>query len=364
MTDLTVFTEVMFDFEPVGLADAMSEIPEKIRIVIESDTTAEAGAVIFFGLPVSEGEIMEVKANVCSVSPKESGFALTVEILEVDSAMKAIAVASLKKSSPEATGGKNPVWGIGLKQTNGVYALLVNSPAGVLNSAQLAKIADLSARGAGIVKLTHAQRIILLMPLEKMDEARSELESAGLQIGVLHKGVRNVRACCGSLCRFCQNIDAINTALAIDKVLYGRGAAFDVKIAISDCMRNCSESYCCDIGLIGEKGTYRILVGGRGSQVPFRALNLADGIKPADVPLAVKEIVDWYEKNGNENERLWKLLLRLGEAEIKKYDLSAVEKPLNDLGDGVDEYSRFKDQLARMAGVKVMKNSISFCCRK
>ncbi|MBF0500170.1 MAG: hypothetical protein HQM09_08555 [Candidatus Riflebacteria bacterium] len=361
MSEFAVFSDVMFDSESIGLAETMTALSEPVKIVIESDTEAKTGEIIYFGLSTSVGDIMETKGRVFAVTPKEGGFALTIDVLEVDAAMTAVAISCLKAGEEAASSGGGPIWGIGLKQTNNTYAVLVNAPAGLLNAAQLSKLGELAAKGAGVAKLTHAQRVILLIPLERTEEIRAELTSVGLQVGVLHKGVRNVRACCGALCRFSQNTDAIGTALAIDKALYGRGVKFDVKLAISDCMRNCSESYCSDIGLIGGNGGYRMVVGGRGSQIPFRAIQLADGIKSEDVPAAVTEVVDWYEKNAKEDERFWKLLVRMGEAEAKKHDLSAIENSMASLGDGVDELERFRDQLARMAAVRMMKKEISFC---
>ncbi|MBF0547301.1 MAG: hypothetical protein HQM08_22865 [Candidatus Riflebacteria bacterium] len=359
MSDIVTFSDVMFDSEPIGLANSFSPLAKPVKIIIEGDSQTEPGKEIYFGLPTPQGEIMETKARVCSVSPIKSGFSLTVEVIEVDKAMASIAASILSGVQDSSNEGKQPIWGAGLKQTNGAYAILVNSPAGILNSAQLEKITELSKKGAGLAKLTHAQRIVLLMPLDQVEQAGKDLASVGLRVGVLHKGVRNIRACCGALCSFSQNVDAVNLAITIDKELYGRGAQFDIKIAISDCRRNCLESFCSDIGLIGNPGSYRIVVGGRGSQVPFRALVLQESVKVSNAPEAVRKIVDWYEKNAHENERFWKLLQRLGESEVSKYDFTSIQKPLSEIGDGIDEYARFHDQLARLAGLRVLKRDIN-----
>ncbi len=360
MSEMAVFKDVILDSEPIGLAETMESLSGTIEIRVGTDSQAKVGEIVFFGLPTPAGEILEVKGLVKSESPEGDCFR-TIEVLEVDSALKPIALPFLKGRVGAVNTPEKPIWGIGLKQTNQTYAILVNCPAGVLSSDQLGKLAELSRRGAGMVKLTHAQRIILLVPLERTEEIRSELEAIGLKIGVLHKGVRNVRACCGTLCRFSQGTDAISVALATDKALYGRSGKFDIKIAISDCQRNCSESYCCDIGLIGDNGKYIMVVGGRGSQIPFRALRLVGGLDGGEIPGAIGEVVVWYERNALEGERLWKLLVRLGEASTKGIDLVQAEKAFQEWGDGVDEGARLRDQLARMAGLKVMKAQIGFC---
>ncbi|HEY9068862.1 MAG TPA: hypothetical protein VIV61_01325 [Candidatus Ozemobacteraceae bacterium] len=361
MSDTPVFPEIIFDTDPLGLADKMAPLSPTVDIIIESDAEAAVEEEISFGLPTPEGEIMETRGRVKAVAPREGGYALTVEIREVDAAMRGTAHSSLRGTAKPAAGGLQPVWGIGLKQTDNTYAILVNSPAGVLTAAQLSKLGELAARGTGVAKLTHAQRVILLAPMERLEAIRAELDQVGLRVGVLHKGVRNVRACCGARCRFSDRTDAIGTALAIDKVLYGRGETFDVKLAISDCMRNCSESYCCDIGLLGGGGKYRMVVGGRGSQIPFRALHLAGDIEPSDVPAAVAEVLDWYEQNAREGERFWKMMVRLGEAEAARFGLADIAVAMEKLGDGVDEVRRLREQLARLATLHRMKNELRFC---
>lgn len=353
------FQDVMFDREPLGLAEEMENLAAAMEAVIITEEEAGEGEEIFFGLCTPSEEIVEVRALVQGCEAKDDGFAIRVKVVAADKAMKSVAEMALRGDAAE--GGKQPIWGLGLKQMNNTYAVLVNSPAGVLTAPQLAKIAELSAAGAGIIKMTHAQRIILLVGADQLESTRAGLEEVGLRVGVLHKGIRNIRACCGALCRFAQNTNALELATAIDNKLFGKGTEFDVKIAISDCMRNCEESYCADIGLLGGKGSYSILVGGRGSQVPFRGINLIAGRLAADLPDNVLEIVDWYETHAEPGERFWKLLQRLGEEAVAGLDLSGIKAACEANGDGVDEATRLRDLLARQAGVKRMKADLSFC---
>jgi NAD(P)H-nitrite reductase large subunit len=153
-------------------------------------------------------------------------------------------------------------------------------------------------------------------------------------------------------------VDAINAAIAIDKRLFGRATNFDVKIAVSDCMRNCSESFCADIGVIGADGSYKLLVGGRGSRIPFRAVQAASGIKPAELPDAVVSIVDWYQKTAKPKERLWKTLERLGAADLEGFDF-AIELPEN-AADGIDELQRLKAHISRAAGAAILRRELGF----
>lgn len=359
MGDAAMFEDVMFDREPLGLADELEDLTAAMAAIIRTDEQAGEGEEIFFGLSTPSEEIVEVRALVQDCRPADGGFEITVQVVAADKALRSLAEMALRGGND--SGGKQPIWGLGLKQMNNTYAVLVNSPAGVLTAPQVARIAELSAAGAGIIKMTHAQRVILLVGPDQLESTRQGLEEVGLRVGVLHKGVRNIRACCGALCRFAQGTNALALATAVDNRLFGLGTEFDVKIAISDCMRNCEESYCADIGLLGVKGDYTILVGGRGSQVPFRGMNLVSGIKAEAIPDAVKEIVDWYGNHAEKGERFWKLLQRLGAQTAATVDLEPLKQAFAVNSDGVDEVARLRDLLARQAGVKKLYAALSFC---
>lgn len=361
MSASSTFTDVMFDREPLGLAEEMTKLTAPAIVTIQTDEEAEAGEEIYFGLAAPTEEIIEVKATVKSCAAAKNGFAILVEVTAVDSAQAGLAQQVLRGGNEPESQGKQPIWGLGLKQMDGSYAVLINCPAGVFTAPQLARIAELSAKSSGIAKLTHAQRVILLVKSDQLESTKAGLEEVGLKVGVLHKGVRNVRACCGALCRFAQNTNALALAGEIDKALFGRGTEFDIKIAISDCLRNCEEAYCADIGLVGNKGMYSIVVGGRGSQIPFRAVQLVDSMMASQLPAAINEIIDWYESHAEPNERFWKVLQRLGESEAKGVDFTAIADAFKAAGDKVDEASRVRDLLARVAGSRRMRQELSFC---
>ncbi len=359
--ELTVqkFYEIMFDCDPLELAEEMVNLEEIINVIISTDEEAEIDDEIFFGLPTDIGEVIEIKAKVNTIKEVEEDlFELEVSVIAVDAALQKLAIDTLLGKVKKAAQGE-PMWASGFKQQDSSYAILANSPGGILTAEQLAKIAELSAKGAGYVKLTHAQRVVLLMKADQLEMANEELISVGLNIGVMHHGIRNIRACCGSLCRFAQQTDGKPLSQELASRLYGRTTAFDIKIAISDCMRNCSESYCADIGAIAEKGTYKIVIGGRGSQIPFRALNLVSGIKPENLADAIEEIIEWYTTHADHGERLHKLLLRLGEdVEI---DLTSLDNSFAKFGDGVDETTRTQEQLKRTSGMMKLQEALSFC---
>jgi NAD(P)H-nitrite reductase large subunit len=355
MSELLTIPDVMFDEEPIGLADEFYDLADEIQVVLNADSQPADGSTIYFGLDLPIGEIVEVKASVLSVFQVEQRYDIKVKVLAVDSQLKDPAINMLMNGNDKKASADGPMWGKGLKQTDGSYAVIVNLPAGVLNAEQMRMLSKITENGEGIAKLTHAQRIILLVKPDQLGTIESQLEEVGLRVGVLHHGIRNIRSCCGKLCKWASGVDAIETAIEIDRQLYGRQAKFDIKIAVSDCSRNCAESYCGDIGLIGEKGTYTIVVGGRGSSVPHRGIRLCSGVKPNEVSATIIKIIEWFEANALKKERLWKTLQRLGWDKVQGHDLSCIGQIGDQFSDGVDEIKRFTEQLSRLSAVEQLR---------
>lgn len=357
-----VLENLMLDTEKLGLADELIDIDEAFTIVVSSDEPSEIGREVFFGAELPFGDIGEVKGRVlaCEKKTEPDIFLIRVEVLALDNRYIMPLIRFLKDRDAGEDETEKPEWGIGLRQTNGSFAAMVNCPAGLLNSAQIAKIAEITGKGAGLAKLTHAQRMILLLKPEQLETLQAELQSVGLRVGVLHRGIRNIRGCCGALCKWSQGIDGLALSLETDKALFGRPSKFDVKIAISDCSRNCMESHCSDIGLIGNEGAYDVFVGGASSSVHFKGLKLVSGI-PSErvIPLLIR-ILEWYEGVGEEGERLYKTLERIGYPEIRgKTQLFAPAAAVFDSMDiGIDMFSDLERGLARSYGILKMRGDL------
>lgn len=316
MAERIVLEDIMLDSEPVGLAEEFVAVGSPITTVIGTDEEAQVGEIVYFGAELVAGEIGEVKGKVIECEQIGDLFAVTLEVLELDARFPELLAKALQGGQEESQNREGePLWGIGLKQTNGAMAALVNCPAGLLTTEQLTKLAEIMSKGHGLAKLTHAQRIVLLLRLEQVETVRAELAGVGLRIGVLHTGVRNIRGCCGALCQFSQGVDGLGLALEVDRALYGRPMKFDVKIAVSDCLRNCMESLCVDIGLIARGNCYDVHVGGVASSVHLRGVKLVGGIKTEEAVGLISRILDWYDARANKGERFFKTLERVGTCE-------------------------------------------------
>jgi NAD(P)H-nitrite reductase large subunit len=329
--------------------------------VVSSDDEMELEESVYFGVDLPLGDIGEVHAKVVSCDESDDIYILKLEVLELDDRYVVPLTQALKGESDDSESDGGPSWALGLKQTNGTFATLVNLPAGLLTGEQLEKIAEVTKNGSGLAKLTHAQRIVLLLKPEQVATVAEDLATVDLRIGVLHSGIRNIRGCCGALCQFSQGVDGLAKAIEIDKALYGRPMKFDVKIAVSDCMRNCMESYCVDIGLIAISGKYNVFVGGAASSIHYKGLKVASNIAPDNVVDTIERILQWYEDNANDGERLHKTLIRLGMDEANKRNIQAfdqVKSVFSDLDVGYDVSKQLTRNLARALAVQQMNKDL------
>ncbi|MGK5092718.1 hypothetical protein WDW89_11980 [Deltaproteobacteria bacterium TL4] len=358
-----IIEDVILDYEEIGLAENLVEVKESFTTVVGSDDEAESETIVYFGVDLPIGDIVEVKGKVVDCKEAGEGYAITIEVMALDDRYTEMTINFLKgKSGSKKDEGDHPLWALGLKQTNGAFATLVNVPAGLLNGDQLAKIAEITKQGAGVAKLTHAQRVILLLKPEQIETVSKDMESVGLRVGVLHHGIRNIRGCCGALCHLSQGTDALGLAIEVDNALFGLPMKFDVKIAISDCARNCMECFCVDIGLIAQEGTYAIFVGGAASAVHFQGIKLTESVTQKEVVPLIKRILEWYESQANKGERLYKVLERLGrqEAEKRQGDVIAkVSSAFEGVEMGYDVVQKLFRSLARGVGVNTMRTDLN-----
>ncbi|MBF0449635.1 MAG: hypothetical protein HQK75_02940 [Candidatus Magnetomorum sp.] len=362
MSEPVILEDIILDEDPVGLAETFVPVDPPFTTIISCDDEVEPDDEVYFGVDLPLGDIGEVHAKVISCKASEDDtYVTTLEIMELDERYVTHLTQVLKGESSEGDDSGGPSWALGLKQTNGAFATLVNLPAGLLTGEQIEKIAEVTKAGAGVAKVTHAQRIILLLKPEQVETVSDDLATVGLRIGVLHSGVRNIRGCCGALCQFSQGTNALEKAVEIDKALYGRPMKFDVKIAVSDCMRNCMESYCVDIGLIATAGKYSVYVGGAASSVHYKALKLASSIDPDDVVSVIEKILTWYEAHANEGERFHKAMVRLGLEEANKRQIQVFDQVaavFEDLDVGYNVSKQLTRNLARALTITTMRNDL------
>ncbi|WOF16737.1 4Fe-4S dicluster domain-containing protein [Methanoplanus sp. FWC-SCC4] len=139
-----------------------------------------------------------------------------------------------------------------LKSNEKFYRTIrIRCPAGYLDSDALGKISELSKKyGNGEVCLTSRLSVeIPYVNVEYADDAKAEIEDAGLVVGGTGPVVRAVFACKGTFCPH-GIVDTRKIASEIEEKYGGMKLPVKIKTGVSGCPNNCGKAQFNDIGFI------------------------------------------------------------------------------------------------------------------
>ncbi len=216
------------------------------------------------------------------------------------------------------SGLKDGEKGAVLQRDKQTYAVAPHLPCGVVTPEKLRKLADAAEKyKAAAVKVTSAARIALVgLQEDDIDRVWADLDIApGHAVGMC---VRSIKACPGTaFCRLGQQ-DSLGMGMKLDEIYHGMELPSKTKIGVSGCKNQCAENCIKDIGLYGKKSGWVLTVGGKGTGKPRLAEVLLEDI-PTDEEARqlIEKVVAFYKENAKKNERIGKMLDRLGLDSLK-----------------------------------------------
>ena len=192
------------------------------------------------------------------------------------------------------------------------YAVAPHLPCGVVTPDTLRKLADVAEKyGAAALKLTSAARIAILgLKEEDVDAVWADLGMApGAAVGLC---VRSVKACPGTA--FCKRgqQDSLGVGMQLDGKYHGMELPGKLKIGVSGCSNQCAETCIKDVGLVGKRSGWTVLVGGNGGGRARLADQLAEDLTTEDALALVDKVIDYYRDNAKPYERIGRMVDRLG----------------------------------------------------
>ena len=197
------------------------------------------------------------------------------------------------------------------------YAIAAHTPCGIVTPELLRKLADVAEKyDIKAMKLTGATRIALVgIKEEDIDDVWKDLElQPGAAVGLC---VRSVRACPGTtFCKIGQQ-DSLGMGMKLDKLYHGMELPGKLKIAVSGCNINCSESWVRDIGLFGKPKGWTLVIGGNVGAKPRIADEFLSDLSDEKALAAIEKIITYYSENAKKGERIGKMIDRLGLDTIK-----------------------------------------------
>jgi len=216
-------------------------------------------------------------------------------------------------------------------QNDGTFSVVPRIRGGVTSPSELRRIADVAEKyHVRMVKITGSQRIDLL-GVEKSDLPKIWAD-LGMPSGQAYtKGVRMVKTCVGTeFCRFGVQ-DAIATGIELERQLENLYTPHKTKMAVTGCPRNCSEATVKDIGLVGQEGSWQVVVGGAAGK-NVRKADLLITVKTNEEAIeAAMLFFQYYRENANYLERTYDFVERIGIEKIRKETVYAMREQKRDL---------------------------------
>jgi NAD(P)H-nitrite reductase large subunit len=198
------------------------------------------------------------------------------------------------------------------QRDNQTYAIAPHIPCGLLTPELLRRVADVAEKySVKVVKITGATRLAIIgLKEEDIDGVWEDLKlDKGAAVGLC---IRSIRACPGNTyCKLGQQ-DALAVGLKMDAVYHGKQLPGKFKMAVSGCHLSCAESWVRDIGLIGRKDGWALVIGGNVGATPRIAQEITDKLTDEAAMAAIETVIAFYVKEAQKGERLGKMIDRTG----------------------------------------------------
>jgi len=258
------------------------------------------------------------------------------------------------------------------------FALRLHAIGGDFTAEQLHRVAEVAAKyGRGELHLSTRQGIeIHFVHYSRLEEARQELEAAGIAMGACGPRIRIVVACPGAAtCRW-GIIDTKEVAKELDAKYFRQDTPHKFKMGVTGCPHNCAKATENDLGVMGgilpawqsescihcdlcvnscptgaiykENNEYRLdeskciycsictsncpvdswvaakkgyllWIGGTMGKIPRLGTKLGNLIETKErLYELIERVIAYYRKNGRKRERFGHMIDRIGEQQVKE----------------------------------------------
>ena len=204
-----------------------------------------------------------------------------------------------------------PEKGAAVQRDEKTFAVIPHIPGGMIDPAGLRKIADVAERyNAKTLKITSEQRIAIIgVELDDIDQIWDDLDME--HGGFTGKRVRATKFCLGTT--FCKKgeQDSVGMGMKLDERYHAMETPNKLKIGVSGCTNSCAESAVKDIGLIGNKKGWNLLVGGTSGRKPRIGDLIAKNLSDEDALNLIDSILNFY-KGSDTKKRLGRFIEKMG----------------------------------------------------
>ncbi|MEC5425326.1 nitrite reductase [Virgibacillus sp. C22-A2] len=166
------------------------------------------------------------------------------------------------------------------------------------------------------IELTTLQQLIVQIPEDELEEAKTMFDEVGLHYYKVGKYVKNLRTC-----NFCkgEEEEGMPVAKELNRRIAGQEVPFTLKPAYTGCPIGCGEPLINDIGVMKDKDTFELYIGGKSKGRDARTGKLIkSNLQPEELYELVDRILDLYRENGKKRENFYRFVDRFGIENIKQ----------------------------------------------
>ncbi|HYO79769.1 MAG TPA: nitrite reductase large subunit NirB, partial [Bryobacteraceae bacterium] len=210
-------------------------------------------------------------------------------------------------------------------QRDGTFSVVPRMRGGVTSPAELRRIAEVAEKyNVPMVKVTGSQRIDLLgVKKQDLPAVWAEL---GMPSGQAYaKGLRMVKTCVGTqFCRFGTQ-DSISAGVELERRLENLYTPHKTKLGVVGCPRNCAEATVKDIGLVGQEGSWQVVIGGAAGK-KVRKADVLITVETTEAAIEAAELFfQYYREMANYLERTYDFIERIGIEKVRRETVYATE---------------------------------------
>ena len=201
------------------------------------------------------------------------------------------------------------------------YAITPDIPGRFVSAETLEKIAKVSKKYNGVLKITSGQRILITnLKEEYLPHIWDEL---GMEPAVLKaNSVKNVEICPAGFCKR-SKYNTIGIGMKLTKKYSKQDMPCRTKIGVAGCRNSCGSVYAKDVGVIADVTGLMVVAGGSAGFNPRIADIIAKDLDETQTLKLIDSIFDYYKENAELGEKLGFMIERLG---IEKFKEDVIKK--------------------------------------
>lgn len=201
------------------------------------------------------------------------------------------------------------------------YAITPDIPGGFVSADTLEKIAKVSKKYNGVIKITSGQRILITnLKEEDLPQIWQEL---GMEPAVVAaNSVKNVEICPAGFCKRSKH-NTIGIGMKLIKKYSKKDMPCRTKIGVAGCRNSCGSVYAKDVGIIADVTGLMVVAGGSAGFNPRIADIIAKDLNEKQALIVIDSIFEYYKENAELGEKLGFMIDRIG---IEKFRKDIIEK--------------------------------------